>query len=121
LFNASVRTEESCIQQATHGVTRLKATASEVISGTISQNTHFILTTTIQLTTEITKLHIDFWLIYKSDNLKVCTGAQYLNTGKSAGSDSTGAISVLCTPTDFFTLCVGDGRVGFGRGPDAKI
>ena len=44
-----------------------------------------------------------------------------MNAVKTAGEDSTGAISVLGTPTDFFTLCVGDGRVGFGRGPDAKI
>jgi hypothetical protein len=66
-------------------------------------------------------LNIEKGLIDKSDNLKVFTGAQYLKAGKSAGKDSTSAISVLCTPTDFFTLCVGDGRVGCGRGPDAKI
>jgi hypothetical protein len=121
LLNASIGTEERCIQQTTHGVTRLNARASEQILGVVSQSTHFILTSTIQLTTKVTRLHIDKCLIYQSDNLKILTGAQYLNTGKSAGRDSTGAISVFCAPTNFFTLCVGDGRVGFGRGPDTEI
>jgi len=80
-----------------------------------------ILSPSVELTTVVTSLNIDILLLDEGDNLHVVGVAKDLNTRNSAGSDSARTMTLLRAPSDFLTLSVRYGRIGFRRGKEAKV
>lgn len=75
----------------------------------------------IQLTTEVVGGQVDLGLVEECDHLDVVRGGQELNTLDGTVGNETSTVLLVRAPSDFDSLGVGDGLVGFRGRPQAEI
>ena len=75
----------------------------------------------IQLPALIARLDINQRQVDEPDDLQVIGGTHELDAGEGVGRYDAGAAAWLGAPCNFFALRVCDGRVGFGRRPEAEV
>ena len=84
-------------------------------------STHQVSPMWIQLPILIGLLDINQHLVNEPDDLQVIGRTHELDAGEGVGRHDAGAAAWLGAPCDFFALRVCDGRVGFGRRPEAEV
>ena len=86
-----------------------------------SHISHQVRSVRIEFPSRIISLQVDLRLVNEANNLHIVRRFQKLKSGKSARWNEAGAMTRLRAPGDFFTLGIGDSRVGFRRCPYAEI
>jgi hypothetical protein len=87
----------------------------------IMENAYFVLSSRVELATEVTSLNVDKGLVNGSRDHPVLRSLEELCAFQEALLHDARAIALLSAPSDLLALGVGDAGVGGSRPPKAEV